>query len=97
MALQADEANVSAYQHPRIRRAMRLMTRRTAFETHRCVFKAERSALIAMTGEVSWLIGREVLKHGGPNTAVRIVAVDAAHVAFGKLVMVWPLELGSHV
>src|ERR1700733_2532777 len=79
VAFQADESNVGAYQHPRIRRAMRLMTRLTAFETHGSVFKGERPALISMAAEASWLIGREGLKHGGPNTAVRIMAVDAAH------------------
>src|SRR5580658_5062699 len=93
VALQTNETNVGARQHPRVGRAMRLMTGLAAFKTQRCMLERKWTAFIAMAFETSRLIGREGLLHRRPDAAVRIVAIHALHVAFGKLVMEWPLEL----
>jgi len=93
VTLEAYKTDIGAYQHPRIRRAMRLVTRLAAFKADRSVFEGERSALVAMAGEAPRLIGREALEHRWPDAAMGIVAVHAAHGAFGKFVMKRPLEL----
>jgi hypothetical protein len=87
MAFQANKANVGAFQHPRIRRTMRLMTRLAAFKTHGRMFEGKWTPFIAMALEASRLIRGETLQHRGPDTAVGVVAVYAIHVPFGKLVM----------
>ena len=97
VTLQAYETDVGARQHPGIRRAMRLVTRLAAFKAHRSVFEGERSALVAMARETSRLVGRKTLEHRGPDAAVRIVAIHAAHSAFEKFVMKRPLELGPDI
>jgi len=97
VTLQADKTNIGAYQHPLIRRAMRLVTRLAAFKAHRSMFERERSALIAMARETSRVVGREALEHRRPDAAVGIVAVHAAHGAFGKFVMKRPLELRPNI
>ncbi len=51
MTLQAYKTDIGAYQHPRIRRAMRLVTRRAAFKAHRCVFECKGTPFVAMTRE----------------------------------------------
>jgi hypothetical protein len=61
MALQTDESNVSAYEHPWIRRAMRLMTRLAALKAHRRMFEREWTPLVAMATEAPRFIGRENL------------------------------------
>lgn len=94
MTFQADEAHVGAYQHPRIRRTMRLVTRLTAFKPYRRMFERKRTALVAVAFEASRLVGSETLKHGRPDAAVRIVAVHTAHRFLGKPVMERALELG---
>ena len=76
---------------------MRLVTRRAAFKAHRRMFEGKRTPLVAMAPEAARVIGRETLQHRGPDTAVRIVAVHATHVAFGELVMEGPLELRPDV
>src|SRR5580692_6106649 len=97
VALQADKSDVGARQHSGIGGAVRLMTRLAAFKAHRSVLEGERAALIAVAFEATRLVGGEALQHYWTNTAVRIVAVHAGHVAFGKLVMKRPLELGPLV
>ncbi len=97
MALQAYKAHVGARQHARIGRAMRLMTRLAAFKAQRRMFEGERPPLVAVTFEAPRIVGCEGLQHRGADAAVRIVAIHAAHVAFGKLVMEGPLELGPLV
>src|SRR5580704_17028965 len=97
MTLQADKANIGARQHSWIRRSMRLVTRPAAFKAHRCMFEREWTPFVAMTREAPGLIGCEALEHGVPNTAMRIVAVDAAHCSLRELVMEGPLELGPHI
>ncbi len=93
MAFQADEANVGSGEHPRVRRAMRLVTCRAAFKPERRMLEGERPALIAMALEAARFIGRETLEHRGPDGAVRIVAVHAGHGTLGNFVMERALEL----
>jgi hypothetical protein len=64
VTLQADKTDIGARQHPRIRRAMRLVTRLAAFKAHRSMLERERTALVAMAFEASRLVGREALQHG---------------------------------
>jgi len=97
MALETHETNVGAYQHPRIRRAVRLMTRLATLKTHGRMFERERPALVAMAFEAARLIRRKGLLHGRPDAAVGIVAIHAAHVAFRKFVMKRPLEFSPLV
>ena len=94
MAFHADEANLGSYEHPWIRRAMRLVTRLTAFKAHRGMFERKGAPFVAMAFKAPWLVGREALKHSGTNAAVRIVTVHTAHRALGELVMERALELG---
>ena len=93
VTLQAYKTDIGAYQHPRIRRAMRLVTRLAAFKAHRSMFERERSALVAMACEATRLIRRKALEHHGPDAAVRIVAVHTGHGAFWKFVVKRTLEL----
>lgn len=93
MALQALKAYVGARQHSWIGRTMRLVARRAAFKTHGRMFERKGSALIAVAGKTTGLVGREILDHRGPDSAVRIVAIHAAHAAFRKLVVKRTLEL----
>ena len=64
-----------------------------AFETHRSMLESERSALVAVAAEAVGFVGSEHRSHGWTYAAVRIVAVDAAHGAFGETMMVGLLEL----
>lgn len=97
VALQANEPNVRPRQHPWIRRAMRLVTCLAAFKAHWRMLESEWTPFVAVAAEASRLVGREGLKDRGPNAAMRIVAIYAAHVAFRKFVMERPLELGQDV
>ena len=93
MAFQAHQSHFLPHQHPRIGRAMRLMTRRAAVEAHGSMFEGERPALVAVAVQAARLIRSEALPHRRPNAPVRIVAIHAAHGALRKLVMIRPLEL----
>src|SRR2546423_15504267 len=81
MALQTHKADLLAREHARIRRSVRLMAGRAALKSHRRVLECERPSLIAVTAEATWLSGRKRLHHPGPETSVRIVAIDAGHGA----------------
>src|SRR6266496_4156870 len=59
VAFEADLLNGGTRQHPRIRRAVRLMTRCTTLETHWRMFKSEWATLVAMAPEAAWLVGGE--------------------------------------
>ena len=72
---------------------MRLVTAVAAFETHRRMLEGERSALIAVAAEAIRFIRSERGPHRRPGTAVRIVAIDAAHRAFRQPMMIRFLEL----
>ena len=76
---------------------MRLMTCLAAFKAQWSVFKRERPTLVAVAFEASRIISSEGLQHSRPDAAMRIVAIHASHVAFGKLVMERPLELGPRI
>jgi hypothetical protein len=69
------------------------MTRLAALKTHRRMFEREWPALVAVAFEASRVVGGEALEHSGPHTTMRIVAIHAAHVTFGKFVMEGHLEL----
>lgn len=93
VTLEADQAHFLARQHPRIRRAVRLVAAAATFKTDYRMLEGERTAFIPMTVETSWFIGGEYPGHCRPHGAVRIVAIDAGHGALGQLVVVGPLEL----
>ena len=61
---------------------MRLMTVETTFANRR-VFPEERSPLFGVTRVANLVHGIEVQKRAG-RRAVRVVAVDAGHLAFGQ-------------
>src|SRR5580704_5279249 len=92
VTLQAYKTDIGARQHPGIRRAMWLVTRLAAFKTHRSMLERERSTLVAMAREATWVVGRETLEHRGPDAAMGVVAVHAGHGAFWKFVVKRPLE-----
>ena len=93
MAFETRVSHFMPRQHARVYRTMSFMARPAALILNRSMLERERPALVAMAFETSRLIGREGLLHRRPDAAVRIVAIHALHVAFGKLVMEWPLEL----
>lgn len=97
VAFQTNDAYFLARQHAGIGRAVGLMAGRTAFKTHRAVFEREGPALVAMTLQTARLVSAESLRHSRTNTAVRIVAIDAAHRTFRQLVMIRSLKLRPHV
>jgi hypothetical protein len=72
---------------------MRLVTRLAAFKAHRSMFERKWTPFVAVAFEAPWLVGREALEHGGPDTTMRIVAIHAAHAAFWESVMERALEL----
>ena len=49
VTFKTDKAHLIPGQHSGIHRSMGIMTGATSFETHRCVFKREGSALIGVT------------------------------------------------
>jgi len=57
------------------------------------VLEGERSTLIAVAVQASRFVRGEALRHGRANTAVGIVAIDAAHRPFRQTVMSGLLEL----
>ena len=97
MAFQADVAHLCSREHARIDRAVRFVARGASFEANGCVIEGEGAALFAVAGEASRLVGGEGLLRGGTNAAVWIVAIDAAHCAFGQLVMIRFLKLRPNV
>jgi hypothetical protein len=97
VTLQADQPYFLAGQHPGIRRTVRLVTAPATFKTHHSMLEGKWSAFVAMTIETSRFISGEDLRHGRPDAAVRIVAIDAGHGAFRELVMVRPLELRPNI
>ena len=94
VALQAHEANLGAREHPGVGRAMRFVAGCTALKTHRRMFEREWTPFVAVAAETARLVGREGLLHGGPDAAMRIVAIHTAHGAFREFVMKRPLKQG---
>src|SRR5262245_16926380 len=72
---------------------MRLMTVETTFADRR-VFPEERSPLFGVTGVANFVDGIRVQERAG-GRAVRVVAVDAGHLAFGQRHVRTPTELGT--
>jgi hypothetical protein len=97
MALQADEAHFLPGQHAWIGRAMRFMTRTATLKPHCGVLERKGTALIPMAVETPRFVGSERLHHRRANTAVRIMAIDAGHGAFGQLMVIRPLKLRPDV
>jgi hypothetical protein len=50
-----------------------------------------------VTIEASRLVGAERLQHCRTDAAVRIVAIDTRHGAFGQFMMIRLLELRPHI
>jgi len=94
MALQTDEADVGADQHPGISRAMRFVTGLAAFKAHRRMFERKWTPFVTVAAKTARLVGGEGLLHGGPDAAMRIVAIHTAHGAFREFVMKRPLKQG---
>lgn len=83
-------------QQPRIRRAMRRVTRRTAFSLQRRMFIGEGSLLVRVT-----LYAGRIRARGQPGllelkTAMRIVTITALHHAFENFVMKRLVEIRLH-
>ena len=74
-------------QQPRIRRAVRRMAGRASFGFHRSMFIRERPLLVRVT------LNTRCIRSGGQSclfefkTAVRVMAITAAHCAFQDFVM----------
>src|SRR5579871_6614143 len=73
------------------------MTGGTAFEADRPMLERERTTLVAVAGDAAGFVRGECLRRRGLECPMRIVAIDAAHGAFGELVMIGPLELRPDV
>ena len=72
---------------------VRLMTVQAAL-AHRRVFPEERSPLFGVTGVADLVDGIGIQQRPG-RRAVRVVAVDAGHFAFGQRHVRAPAELGA--
>src|SRR5262245_23473138 len=72
---------------------VRLMTVETTLADGR-VFPEERSPLFGVTRVANFIDGIRVQKRAG-RRAVRVVAVDAGHLAFGQRHVRTPAELGA--
>ena len=97
MALDAELPNAAAFEHLWIGRSVRRMACRATFELERRMFIDEGPLFIGValyTGLISAnrQFGLLLIK-----TAVRIMAIAAAHRAFEHFVPEWLGELGLHV
>ena len=73
------------------------MTGGASLEAHGAMLEGKWTSLIAVAAQAPRFIGGETLRHRRPDAAVRIVAIDAAHRAFGKFVVSGPLKLRPHI
>ena len=64
-----------------------------AFKAYGRVFESEGSAFVAVAAETARVVGGEHAAGGGLDAAMRIVAIDAAHGAFGHAMVIGFLEL----
>ena len=76
---------------------MRLMTRAATLKAHGSVFKRKGPAFIPVAVEASRLVGAERLQHRWTDAAVRIVAIDTGHGAFGQFMVIRLLELRPYI
>ena len=97
MALQADELNLRAGQHPRIYRSVRLVTGAAAFQPHGSVFENKGASQVAMAFHAARFIGIYETHVAGEVATVRVVAIHARHGAFRQAVPVRPLEAGPDI
>lgn len=97
MAFETHEPHFVPRQHTRVGGTVGFMAGRAPFESYRFMLEREGTALITVAIEAAGFVGGETLLHRGAYGAVRIVAVDATHGAFGQLVMVGLLELRPYV
>src|SRR5262249_7484527 len=88
VAVQTDQKHLLPNQHARIRRTVRLVTSGAAFQPDGGVLEGEWSTLLAMAAEASSLVGIECANGSQQHTAVRIVAIRAAHRTLRQLVSV---------
>jgi hypothetical protein len=93
MALQANEPDLLARKHPRIRRSVRFVTARAALEPYGRVFKCERAPLIAVAAEAARFARGERLLHAWTKASMGIVTIDTRHGAFGDPMLERLLEL----
>jgi hypothetical protein len=97
VALQTNQAHLLPDQHARIGRAMRFMTRPATLKPHGGVLKCKGSAFVPVAVEASRLVGAERLHHRRTDAAVRIVAIDTRHGAFGQFMVIRLLELRPYI
>ena len=95
MALQADELNLRAGQHPRIYRSVRLVTGAATFDPHRRVFENKWASEVAMAFHAARFIGIYETHVAREVATVRVVAIHARHGALRQAVPVRPLELAQ--
>jgi len=93
VALQTNQAHFLPYQHARIGRAVRLMTCPATLKPHGGVLKRKGPPLVPVAVEASRFVGAKRLHHCRTDAAVRIVAIDTRHGAFGQFVVIRLLEL----
>jgi hypothetical protein len=93
MALEAHVPHLMACQHSRIRGAMHFVATGAAFQPHRRVLERERTSLVGVAFETTWLVGSERPYLPQEKAAMRIVAVGARHGALHKPVSMGALKL----
>ena len=97
MALHAYPAHHRARQHSGIGRAVRLMAGTATLQPHRSMLERKGARLIAMAPRAAWFAGARGLGHFGQRAAVRIVAIDARHGAFGQTMFVGALKARPNI
>ncbi len=97
VALQTHQAHFLPDQHARVGRTMRLVTRAATLKPHGSVFKRKGPAFVPVAVEASRFVGAERLHHCRTDAAVRIVAIDTRHRAFGQLMVIRLLELRPYI
>ncbi len=73
------------------------MTAPTALKPYGRMLECEWSAFVPVALEAAGLIRREGLHHAGPETSMRIVAIDARHGALRNAVLEGTLKLRQYI
>jgi len=94
VAFETKLPHTAAFQHLRIRRAVRGVARRAAFHLERRMFENERALLIAMALDTGGVGTDGELRLFLLKASVRIVTIAAGHRSFEHLVMERFAELG---
>lgn len=87
VARQTELAHATGYQHPRIGRAVRRMTRTAAFRLHRGMLESKWPLLVRMTLHASRICASGQSRLFEFKTAMWIMAIAALHSSFENLVM----------